>query len=273
VNVFCRDDASYQASDKRDYSSVRIDAIKQKLQKRYLFLSLSEAYQLYTDENPNIIISRSSFKDLRPPNVLYISSTPHKVRLCLYHENVSLLLKTLSEYVDGLKTINLQPFVKLLVCDDGDEIRMSTGCDKCNGRFNDKVQQPIIDNKYVIEWTLWTTSAESRAVKIDFTDNILECCTVLHSKIKHFLMHGFIKRQQASYIETIKLNVTDKYCLLQVDYSDKFSVVQQNEIQSAHWTKKQLALFTAHVWYNQQTIQLLLYQIIYHVIHIRLQNV
>jgi hypothetical protein len=245
---FSRDDVSYQAPGKRDFISIKIDGIKRKLQKRYLFFTLREAYQLYIDENPNIIISRSSFKDLRPPNVLYKSSTPHNVCVCLYHENVSLLLKALNEHVNGFKTISLQSFVKLLVCDDGNEKCMSTECDKCNGRFNGKVQQQIIDEKYVIEWTLWTTSVEGRAVKTDFSGTVLECCTILHGKIKHFLMHVFIKRQQASYFETVKLNVTDKYCLLQVDYSENFSVVQQNEIQSAHWAKKQLALFTAHVW-------------------------
>ena len=125
---------------------------------------------------------------------------------------------------------------------------MSTECRKCSENFNDKIQQKIIDKNHVIEWTLWPTSAEGRAVKTDFSGTVNECSTILHSKIKHFLMHVFIKRQQASYFETIKLNVTDKYCLLQVDYSENFSIVQQNEIQSVHWAKKQLALFTAHVW-------------------------
>ncbi|CAF1620576.1 unnamed protein product [Didymodactylos carnosus] len=111
---FCRDDISYQAPGKRDSITIKIDGIKQKLQKRYLFFTLREAYQLYIDEGPYVIISRSSFKDLRPPNVLYKSSTPHNVCVCLYHENVSLLLKALNEHTDGLKTINLQSFVKLI---------------------------------------------------------------------------------------------------------------------------------------------------------------
>lgn len=35
---------------------------------------------------------------------------------------------------------------------------------------------------------------------------------------------------------------------MQVDCSENFALVEQNEIQSAHWSRKQISLFTAYIW-------------------------
>ena len=47
-----------------------------------------------------------------------------------------------------------------------------------------------------------------------------------------------------------KANVGDKKCIIQVDYSENFSLIDQNEIQTAHWSRRQLSLFTAYLWSN-----------------------
>jgi hypothetical protein len=48
----------------------------------------------------------------------------------------------------------------------------------------------------------------------------------------------------------LKESVTDQQYLFQVDYSEKFSLVEQNETQSVHWCRKQLFIFTAHLYYK-----------------------
>ncbi|CAF0992261.1 unnamed protein product [Didymodactylos carnosus] len=111
------------------------------------------------------------------------------------------------------------------------------------------------NSKYIywtINWTLWTTDDAGRAVKITSVGTVSKCVQILESKLPHFLKHVFIKREQSKYFESIKLNTTDQYCLLQYDYSENFSTVHQNGIQLAHFSKKQLSLFTAHVWAGAQ---------------------
>ncbi|CAF2102738.1 unnamed protein product, partial [Rotaria magnacalcarata] len=80
---------------------------------------------------------------------------------------------------------------------------------------------------------------------------------MLSDKIKPFLFHAFVKRQQSSFFEMIKGNVDDKHDVLQVDYSENFSIVEQDEIQNAHCSRKQLSLFTAHLWYQSATYPLM----------------
>ena len=38
--------------------------------------------------------------------------------------------------------------------------------------------------------------------------------------------------------------------LLQVDFSENYTCVSQDEIQSAHWQQNQITLFTAALWYS-----------------------
>ncbi|CAF3285377.1 unnamed protein product, partial [Rotaria sp. Silwood2] len=239
---------SYQAPGRQDSITIKVDGIKQTLQKRFLLFSLREVYQLFIDEYPQHKIGRSSFQELRPPNVLYKSSMPHNVCICKYHENIDLLITALSEHIQDFKSIDLQSFIKLLVCDENREVCMFSNCDECSEYFKDKVENKIIDKTRVIKWTLWTTSAIHQTLKVDYNGTVFECVKVLSTRIKHFLLHVFIKRQQSQYFESAKHNVTDKRCLLQIDYSENYSLVEQNQVQSLYWSTKQLSIFTANVW-------------------------
>lgn len=39
--------------------------------------------------------------------------------------------------------------------------------------------------------------------------------------------------------------------VLQIDYAENYSLISQDEIQSAHWGHSQVTLFTACVWYPE----------------------
>ena len=257
-DFYCRDDISYQAPGKRDFITIKQAGVKKKIQKRYLLFSLNETFFLFINENPNEKISCSSFKQLRPQNILYKSSTPHNVCICLYHENISLLLKALHLNIQGFNNIELNAFVKLLVCDDMNESCMFGDCDRCQNEFQKQVVDKIIDGTKVITWTLWSTSSSGHLEKVDYTGTVNECVNCLQTRIEHFLSHVFVKRQQAEFFRNTKENVSDKRGLLQVDYSENFSIVEQNEIQSAHWSKKQLSVFTAHLWMQSNTYSMVI---------------
>jgi len=41
--------------------------------------------------------------------------------------------------------------------------------------------------------------------------------------------------------------------MLQLDFSENASLLQQNEIQSANWNHNQVILFTGHTWFNSES--------------------
>ena len=65
---------------------------KEKRQKHFMLAILKEAYASYRIENPEDKLSLSRFCDLRPPKVKLIQEIPHSSCLCIYQENVKLLL-------------------------------------------------------------------------------------------------------------------------------------------------------------------------------------
>jgi len=233
-DFYFRDDISYQAPGKKDTIIIKENGEKKTLQKRYLLYTLNELYQLFIEENPQVVIGSSSFKDLRPCNVLYKSATPQNLCLCVYHENISLLLQSLNQNIHNLNSIDLNSFVKLLVCDDTQELCMFSNCTQCSFNFKRKIEEKIIDRSKIIKWSQWSISDENRTVKVEYEGTVEYCVKILKTKINQFLFHVFVKRQQSSFFEVSKNNVTDEQCIIQVDYLENFSLIEQNEMQSAH---------------------------------------
>ena len=156
---------------------------------------------MFIQENPDIKLSLSSFQDVRPSNVWHEtiaysskSRIPHNVCVCIYHDNVISLLKSLSKNIDGYESIDLHTFIDLIVCDSTKELCMFRRCVLCFDKFKNEIKGKIIDSMKNIKWTLWSTTREGGAEKIEYEGTVLECVMVLEEKIEHFLFHAFVKR-------------------------------------------------------------------------------
>ncbi|KAJ8884159.1 hypothetical protein PR048_016016 [Dryococelus australis] len=55
----------------------------------------------------------------------------------------------------------------------------------------------------------------------------------------------------------MKINTSSEDCTLQIDFAENFSIIQRNEIQSAHWSHQQVTIFTGCVWVAELSIQVL----------------
>ena len=64
-----------------------------------------------------------------------------------------------------------------------------------------------------------------------------------------FLLHYFIKQKQSKTYEDHKNMLMDNHdiAVLQVDYAESFPTLWQDEVQSAHWNKYQVTVFTSVV--------------------------
>ena len=82
-----------------------------------------------------------------------------------------------------------------------------------------------------------------------------EVFTKLQDKLKAFLVHVYVKRKQSEHMKNMKNSVDGIKVFLQVDFSEKASLVSQNEIQSAHWYYEQVTIFTAHAWRKDDTTE------------------
>ena len=117
--------------------------------------NLRETYELFKDENKSVDLSRSLFADLRPAFVVPKSALAHRNCLCVYHENVRLLLKDVDKYVDETHCSSLPTFTENLVCSTNDEECMFRSCSICQDFFSEKVQENVSNGNSKITWSQW----------------------------------------------------------------------------------------------------------------------
>lgn len=98
---------------------------------------------------------------------------------------------------------------------------------------------------------------EGVSQKICREESLEELTEYIISLEAKFKEHVFVKREQSKSYQldrTTKLecpNASDsKIALIQVDFSENYTCVAQDEVQSYHWQQSQVSLFTSSVCYN-----------------------
>ena len=210
-------------------------ARKVKVQSRHLTPSVLEVFALFKGENPNLMIGKSKFADLRPCNVLLSNKLPHNVCLCKYHENFILSVNALHERCPELPSYSYELPEKLLCYPTTRQCWLNE-CDKCKDGKVFKAMTEM-DSDDAVTWFVWKNDANDRLCKMveeGTTDDLRgHICTIL----PQFMEHCFVKRQQAlaNKHEREAIDECADKALLQVDFSENYTGIYQDEIQSAHW--------------------------------------
>lgn len=89
LEYYRRDGISRPSPNKKDV--LLINGIS--VGKRFMEMTISQAFHSFVIENPSLNIGKSKFFSLRPKEVK--PESPHDVCLCIYHENMSLLIKVI----------------------------------------------------------------------------------------------------------------------------------------------------------------------------------
>jgi len=87
-------------------------------------------------------------------------------------------------------------------------------------------------------------SHDKRAEKLTITATVNDIFEDLRSKANVFLIHRYVKRKQQEHFQKLIDECDGSAVVLQADFSENATIVNQNEIQSAHWNY-QVTIFTA----------------------------
>ena len=72
------------------------------------------------------------------------------------------------------------------------------------------------------------------------------------SQWKSYLKHSYITTQQSNYIKEIKERASEhETIVVNIDFAENHTLLNQKEIMQAHWTNTQAALFTVHLKINK----------------------
>ena len=94
INFYRSDRISRPSPNRKDV--VLINGMS--MGKRFMQMTISEAFHLFYIENSSLKIGKSKFYELRPKDVK--AESPHDTCLCIYHENMSLLAKVSVVFFD-----------------------------------------------------------------------------------------------------------------------------------------------------------------------------
>ena len=169
------------------------------------------------------------------------------------HKNVVIALEVLHKAVPTIPAYSHESPVTFLC----DKVQQECWLNKCASRsdgrgFQRRYTLGEDDNKPVT-WYVWKQTESKQLTKVvedGTTADLLEHVKIL---LAQFLEHCFVKRAQSEQYQ-IERNPIAKplnkvEALIQVDFSENYTCMFQDEVKSMHWSRKEVSILTAAFWF------------------------
>ncbi|GBM04149.1 hypothetical protein AVEN_205225-1, partial [Araneus ventricosus] len=248
VNLFYEDDEySRLKPEKKDCIAVKENGIRIQKQKRLILCNLNELFLEFKNKYPYLKIGRSKFCELRPKwCVLAGGSGMHCVCVCLYHQNIKLMIEGANLKVD------YKDLLGIIVCDINNYKCMISDCDLCPGKealsnmFLEPDDDDMPDN---ITFKQWISSERIELVTlIKPRDEFFE---LFAQKLIALKKHHYVSKIQTRFLKEKKQNLTKEEIIVLADFSENYTVIVQDEAQGHHWVNRQ-ATIHPFVYYLQK---------------------
>ncbi|XP_049306174.1 uncharacterized protein LOC125776689 [Bactrocera dorsalis] len=131
---------------------------------------------------------------------------------------------------------------------------MMNECNKCIKDITDAFVPLIYINQLekLTEWKHWRIV--DKRIIISYTKGpITDLINELDSQLPSFKLHTYVKRTQQKYFQDRKISIKQDEAVLQVDFAENYRLLNQNEIQSAHFSYSQVTIFTCVAWLHNCT--------------------
>lgn len=222
VTFLQRDDNSRNLPGKADKKRMEDGTTEQK---RVLTDYISNLYDKFVSENPTAVISLTSFKRIRPANILPTAFISRSSCLCTKHQNAALLLKSVLPYIEVTK--NPEDFIK-------------------QDMPQDEMIAELPDEMTYSEWKrvaieekghkkMVTKIVEIKKAKTDFIEHF----------IKQFdLFKAHVDRMKTQYkeIRRLKEKLPMHHHVIHMDFAENYACRGLDEVQSAYWSQTQVTL-------------------------------
>ncbi|XP_034253085.1 uncharacterized protein LOC117652350 [Thrips palmi] len=263
VNFYLDDRNSKVLPGRRDVVSLGGGVYEQK---RLLLSNLNELYALFKAEYSAGKIGLSVFCSLRPKWCVTAGAKGvHSVCVCQTHQDTKLMLHSLH-----IKD-HYRELIKLCVCDDKNRECMLRICKNCpkpseiseiledlmmKSYFSPEDLQLMEDGSMEkrrllaedVQYQQWKSTDRAEMISVVCTRADLISSTT--DQILKLIPHDFVARSQSEYLKQLKDNLNDSTIIVTMDFGMNYSCLIQGEIQSYHWSKKQVTIHPVVIFYK-----------------------
>ncbi|XP_036929141.1 uncharacterized protein LOC119005523 isoform X2 [Acanthopagrus latus] len=242
LSFLTRDENSCLAAGK----SQTITRGKIKKQKRFLNDTMRNLHRRFLLESFDCKISYSLFCRMQPFWAVQPSIADRQTCLCKVHENLCFLVEKLHS-LRLIRGTDLEKMAESICCDSNSKGCMYNECPDCKDRDFPVVSEG--DLQAVVFFTQWTTEtvlreknkeAKKEKVSVKITakkrteatlQNLLE---LFQRQLTNFKRHLFNIQRQFTYYRELKRGMTDRECLIHVDFSENYTCKHSSKIQAEH---------------------------------------
>ena len=228
-DFYTNDEYSRMCAGKKECVTVKVNDMKEKLQKCLLLLNIRELYQELKTLNSNVKTGFSKFCELQPKQVVNVNSSGmHKVCVCKHNQNVKLLKMPLPSKFD------YKDILKKVVCDINSRncmLHVSQNCPGLDGVRNfitNYFNENNIDtDKEIIYMQCISTD---RTTMNKLTSSVDEYITLIANEVFVLCEHHFIAKAQLDYLRTRKENLQQDEAIILLDFAENYLFVIQDVV-------------------------------------------
>lgn len=256
IQFFEDDDNSNLCPGKKD--TVTQNGVKK--QKRLLKDTIKNLHKKYlTSGHPPI--SYVNFTRMRPFWVTQPKLNARNTCLCQKHENMDLLITSLKRN-RIIKENTTTEILSSICCDIFKVECLQRTCPICRNRHLN--YQEFDNSKDVVYWA-WKKIKKNykkngvdkiaiNVEKVRITVKPLQLINIFEDNLKPFLTHCSNIRNQSQAFKHYKQNMTEKDCVVHIDFSENYSTKYGSEIQSVHFggSRQQFTLHTSVIYYKMK---------------------
>jgi hypothetical protein len=255
---------------KRDVVRVRVaPKVYEDVSKQVLECSLTEAYNIFKEQNPDIKIGQRSFEKRRPAQVVFANLNQRLVCGCVYHYRMDFLTQAVNATMKNLghvtKFSSSGDLVEATLCSPGTNCLHKKACiertcelcgvqklkDQLNFIHDSSTCDCISDIDgtkactKIIKWKGYEYVTIDNKKRLSFVDkfgSMKEFVTDLEAKINPFAQHRFMAYWTYSVYRMLLENLPKEHCIFIIDFAENYSCKIFHEIQSLHWVTVQATL-------------------------------
>ncbi|XP_033730626.1 uncharacterized protein LOC117320042 [Pecten maximus] len=239
------------------------------IERRVLDKPMKTLFKDFQENHPNIKLSLSTFKRNRPKHIETTRKQSWTGCLCELCANVDLKIKALNQLAErngcGVKIKDKYEAVRLTMCQKPGRYHhydcIRRDCRECGVDAIVSYFQCLAEKcqDEVLQYTKWERVKKQlkgkevvRVMPVTKKHSCTQVVIELSSELTPLSEHLFVASWQQDQFSKLQKRVPEGCVLLNMDFSENFMCVSQNEVQTAHWGHEQVTIHPTVAYYQCQ---------------------